>query len=244
MEVKLIDTMPTENLEAAIVQSARVSYGEGTKTVLEDTGLIRYLMRHWHTTPFEMVEFKFLIKCPIFIARQHMRHRTASVNEYSARYSVVKDEFWIPEYFRTQSKLNKQSSVEPFQNPELLDLYTTTCHKSFETYNTMLENGVAREIARSVLPQSTYTEFYWKINLHNLLHYLRLRLAPEAQEEIREIAQLIYDHVKRLVPNVSQAFEDFRLNSVTMTGPEIRGDKLSKGEQREYDEKKKNIGST
>jgi thymidylate synthase (FAD) len=108
----------------------------------------------------------------------------------------------------------------------------------------MLENGVAREIARAVLPQSTYTEFYWKINLHNLLHYLRLRLAPEAQEEIREIAQLMYAHVKRLVPNVAQAFEDFRLNSVTMTGPEIRGDKLSKGEQREYDEKKKNMGST
>jgi thymidylate synthase (FAD) len=244
MDVKLVDTMPTENLEAAIVQSARVSYGEGTKTVLEDTGLIRYLMRHWHTTPFEMVEFKFLIKCPIFIARQHMRHRTASVNEYSARYSVVKDEFWIPDDFRTQSKLNKQSSAEPFQNPQLMDLYTTTCRKSFDVYTTMLENGVAREIARAVLPQSTYTEFYWKINLHNLLHYLRLRLAPEAQEEIREIAQLMYAHVKRLVPNVAQAFEDFRLNSVTMTGPEIRGDKLSKGEQREYDEKKKNMGST
>lgn len=244
MDVKLIDTMPTENLEAAIVQSARVSYGEGTKTVLEDTGLIRYLMRHWHTTPFEMVEFKFLIKCPIFIARQHMRHRTASVNEYSARYSVVKDEFWIPDDFRTQSKLNKQSSAEPFQNRQLMDLYTTTCRKSFDVYTTMLENGVAREIARAVLPQSTYTEFYWKINLHNLLHYLRLRLAPEAQEEIREIAQLMYAHVKRLVPNVAQAFEDFRLNSVTMTGPEIRGDKLSKGEQREYDEKKKNMGST
>ena len=238
MEVILVETMPSVNLENAIVQSARVSYGEGTKTVSEDTGLIRYLMRHWHTTPFEMVEFKFLIKCPIFIARQHMRHRTASINEYSARYSVVKDEFWIPSEFRKQSKINKQGSEEPFLNHELLDEYIETCKNSFAMYQKMLDSGVSREIARSVLPQSTYTEFYWKINLHNLLHYLKLRMAPDAQQEIRELAMMIYSHVKRLVPNVAIAFEDFRLKSVVFTGPELSGNTLSKGEQREYDCKK------
>lgn len=238
MEVHLVDTMPSENLESAIVQSARVSYGEGTKTVNEDIGLIRYLMRHWHTTPFEMVEFKFLIKCPIFIARQHMRHRTASINEYSARYSIVKDEFWIPNEFRTQSTVNKQGSEEPFYNEELKQEYIDTCKKSFELYKKMLDSGVSREISRAVLPQSTFTEFYWKINLHNLLHYLRLRLDEHAQEEIRELANMIYSHVKRLMPNVAQAFEDFRVNSVTFTGPEIRGDVLSKGEKREYEQKK------
>lgn len=237
MEVELIDTMPRENLEHAIVQSARVSYGEGTKTPSEDTGLIRYLMRHWHTTPFEMVEFKFRIKCPIFVARQHMRHRTASVNEYSARYSIVKDEYWVPDEFRKQAKVNKQGSDEPFYDETLLNLYKETCDCSIKTYNKLLEGGVAREIARTVLPQSMFTEFYWKINLHNLLHYLRLRLDDHAQKEIREIAKLIYEHVKRLVPNVAQAFEDFRVNSIVLTGPEIRGEKLSKGEQREYEQK-------
>jgi thymidylate synthase (FAD) len=238
MEVTLVDTMPSNNLEDAIVQSARISYGNGTKTINEDIGLIRYLMRHWHTTPFEMVEFKFIIKCPIFVARQHMRHRTASINEYSARYSIVKEEFWIPVHFRTQGNVNKQGSGEIFDNKVLLDDYLDACQHSVSTYKKLLACGVSREIARAVLPQSTFTEFYWKINLHNLLHYLRLRLAPEAQEEIREIAELIYAHVRHLVPNVAQAFEDFRIKSITFTGPEIAGDVLSSGENREYENKK------
>lgn len=243
MEVHLVDTMPSENLESAIVQSARVSYGEGTKTVNEDIGLIRYLMRHWHTTPFEMVEFKFLIKCPIFVARQHMRHRTASINEYSARYSIVKDEFWIPDEFRTQSTVNKQGSDEPFYNEDLKKEYIETCERAFQLYKKMIDSGVSRELSRTVLPQSTYTEFYWKINLHNLLHYLRLRLDEHAQQEIRELANKIYDHVKRLLPNVAQAFEDFRRNSITLSGPEIQGVQLSKGEQREFNDKKKKLSS-
>lgn len=237
MEVTLVDIMGDES---SIVKAARVSYGDGTKTVLEDKGLIRYLMRHWHTTPFEMVEFKFIIKCPIFVARQILRHRTASVNEYSARYSVVHDEFWTPEIFRAQGTTNHQGSGESFYDPILKEQYTETCRASFRTYKDMLEAGVSRELARCVLPQSTFTEFYWKIDLHNLLHFLRLRLDEHAQEEIREVAEKIWYHVHSHLPNVAQAFRDFRLDSVTFTGPEIRGDPLSKGEFREFQEKKLN----
>lgn len=234
MEVVLVDVMGTES---SIVQAARVSYGEGTKTVSEDTALIRYLMRHWHTTPFEMVEFKFRIKCPIFVARQLMRHRTASINEYSARYSVVKNEFWVPSMFRGQSKTNTQGSDGFFYNDELKTEYVNACENSFRVYQSMLDAGVSREIARAVLPQSTFTEFYWKINLHNLLHFLRLRMDSHAQPEIQEVAVLIWNHVLEKFPNVAQAFIDYRLESLTFSGPEIRGAELSKGEKREYDSK-------
>lgn len=245
MEVRLVDMMPLSNVDAAIVQSARVSYGNGTKTPSEDRALIRYLMRHWHTTPFEMVEFKFHIKCPIFVARQHLRHRTASVNEYSARYSIVPDEYWVPKQFRTQSMVNKQGSEGVISNDEkhfeLYSKYIESCEKSVATYKHLLESGVSREQARCVLPQCMYTEFYWKINLHNLLHYLRLRLDSHAQEEIRELAQKIWEILKDKCPVVAEAFEDYRINAVTFTGPEIRGDTLSKGEQLEYQSKKKII---
>lgn len=243
MEVQLIDMMPSENVDSAIVQAARVSYGDGTKTPSEDKALVRYLMRHWHTTPFEMVEFKFRIKCPIFVARQHMRHRTASINEYSARYSIVSSDYWIPKEFRKQSSVNKQSSegiiTDSQEHMYLYSQYVSACERSFRVYEEMLERGVSRELARCVLPQCAYTEFYWKINLHNLMHYLRLRLEPGAQAEIRELAQKIFAIVKEKCPIVAEAFEDFRMNTVTFTGPEIRGDTLSKGEQREYDSKKK-----
>lgn len=236
MEAILIDQMGDDS---AIVQAARVSYGQGTKTPSEDTALIRYLMRHWHTTPFEMVEFKFRIKCPIFVARQHFRHRTASINELSARYSVMKNEFWIPREFRGQSSINKQGSEGVLDDTEmtLYSKYVESCEHSFKAYEDLITAGVSREIARCVLPMSTMTEFYWKIDLHNLLHYLRLRLDVTAQQEIRELAQMIFGILKSKLPVVAQAFEDFRLNTVTFTGPEISGTHLSSGEKREYTEK-------
>lgn len=238
MEVKLIDVMGEES---SIVQAARVSYGDGTKSVSEDTALIRYLMRHWHTTPFEMVEFKFRIKCPIFIARQLMRHRTASINEYSARYSIVRPEFWIPDSFRFQSHTNTQGSIGSFENEALKQEYVDACTNSFKVYEKMLQSGVSREIARAVLPQSTFTEFYWKIDLHNLLHFLKLRMDDHAQQEIREISHMIWKHVLERFPNVAKAFVDFRVDAVTLTGPEIRREQLTKGEQREWHEKMKKI---
>lgn len=234
MDVVLIDVMGTES---SIVQAARVSYGDGTKSTSEDKGLIRYLMRHWHTTPFEMVEFKFRIKCPIFVARQLMRHRTASVNEYSARYSLVKNEFWIPKVFRGQSSTNPQASNGVFENDVLKKEYIDACEQAFVVYQKMIDAGVSREISRAVLPQSTYTEFYWKIDLHNLLHFLRLRMDSHAQPEIQEIAVLIWNFVKERFPVVAQAFIDYRVDAVTFSGPEIRGEHLTKGELREFYDK-------
>ena len=161
--VRLVDTMPREDLDHAIVQAARVSYGEGTKSVRSDRGLIRYLLRHAHTTPFEMVDFKFHIKMPIFLARQHMRHRTASINEISGRYSQLPEEFHIPAEFRGQSKVNHQGSEGVLDSPEsmvLLRDQKASCEQAFEVYQRLLDHGVARETAREHLPLSTYTEFY------------------------------------------------------------------------------------
>lgn len=242
--VRLVDSMPSSNLDAAVVQAARVSYAGGTTTTRSDKGLIRYLMRHWHNTPFEMVEFKFHIKMPIFIARQHMRHRTASVNELSGRYSEMPEEFFTPETYRLQSSTNKQSSegsLELEQRPEEI------CHDAFKMYRDMLESGCSRELARCHLPLSTFTEFYWKINLHNLMHYLRLRMEPGAQEEIRVYANEIFEIVRQLAPLTMEAFVDFRVNSLTLSGPEVEafknGTKLaSPGEQREFENKMKLLG--
>ena len=176
--VKLVDTMPRENIDSAIVQAARVSYsGTGTKTTRSDEGLIRYLMRHYHNTPFEMVEFKFYIKMPIFVARQHFRHRTASINELSARYSEVPTDFFIPEQYREQSNINKQCSGGPIELDTIPQKESSK--EAFRVYRELLDSGCSRELARCHLPQSTYTEFFWKINLHNLMHYLRLRMAPD-----------------------------------------------------------------
>lgn len=236
MEVELIDCMGTD---VSIVQAARVSYGAGTKTPSNDTALIRYLLRHKHTTPFEMVEFKFRIKCPIFVARQHMRHRTASINEISARYSVIEDEFYTPVPFRTQSTDNKQGSAGSMDeevNKEITERYTYLCREAFEVYNLMLEKGVSRELARCVLPQSTMTHFYWKINLHNLFHYLRLRMDGHAQLEIQELARMIFEHVKQKVPIAAQAFQDYCVETVTFSKSDIDG--AIKEGSREYMELK------
>ena len=245
--VRLVDHMPTSDLDAAIVQAARVSYGGGTRTARGDRGLIRYLLRHWHTTPFEMVEFKFHIKCPIYIARQWLRHRTASVNELSARYSVVPTDFYEPDILRGQSEINKQCSLGNLDISEEIKLKIgENLNDSFDLYNTLLENGVCREQARGVLPQSTYTEFYWKMNLHNLMHFLHLRMDEHAQYEIREYASAIYELIKPLVPVTMEAFNDFRINTITFTGPEIdalnTGNPIeSPGEKREFEEKLKKL---
>jgi len=257
--VKLVDTMPQHDLDEAIVQAARVSYSGGTSVTRSPEGLIRYLMRHWHNTPFEMVEFKFHIKMPIFIARQHLRHRTASVNELSARYSVVPDEFYQPDVYRAQSQLNKQSS-EGMANldAQLVSHPYDCCKAAFTVYENLLEAGCCREQARCHLPQSTYTEFYWKINLHNLLHYLELRMEAGAQQEIRDYATAIYDLVKDKVPLVMEAFMDFRVNAMRLTGPEVEilkqfGEQQlssdtkyikSPGEDREFKEKLKKLKFT
>ena len=244
--VRLVDSMPAINLDAAIVQAARVSYAGGTTSSRSDRGLIRYLMRHWHTTPFEMVEFKFHIKMPIFIARQHMRHRTASVNELSGRYSEMPEEFFSPETYRVQSKTNKQSSEGTLEltlerNPDEVS------RDAFRVYRDLLDSGCCRELARCHLPLSTFTEFYWKIDLHNLMHYLRLRMEAGAQEEIRVYANEIFNIVRDLAPLTMEAFVDFRLNAITLSGPEIEafrnGTKLdSPGEQREFENKMKLLG--
>ncbi len=214
--VRLIDYMGGDE---SIVQSARVSYGKGTKTVNEDRGLIRYLMRHMHTTPFEMVELKFHVKLPIFVARQWIRHRTANVNEYSGRYSVMKDEFYVPEHqaIHFQSLRNKQGRREEDVPPELrqkvLAILTSSQEKLYDEYEQMLESDIARELARINLPLSLYTEWYWKIDLHNLFHFLRLRIDPHAQYEIRVYGEAMAEITKRVAPMAWEAFEDYMLKS-------------------------------
>jgi len=217
--VVLVDYMGND---AAIVQAARVSYGQGTKSVRDDRGLIRYLMRHRHTTPFEMVEYKFLVRLPIFVARQFIRHRTASVNEYSARYSVVPDEYEVPppEEVRHQSTRNRQGregalpaeTVERFRSD--LDAVSKS---AYEAYTRALEAGVARETARLVLPLAYYTEWYWKCDLHNLLHFLSLRLDPHAQEEIRLYAAEMAKLARIVCPIAFEAFEEFQVEGLTLS---------------------------
>lgn len=214
--VRLIDVMGDDN---SIVQAARVSYGAGTKRLSEDRGLIRYLLRHQHTTPFEMVEFKFHIKLPIFIARQWIRHRTANVNEYSGRYSEMKDEFYVPslENIRPQSTMNKQGRSDetfPTEQAEAIALkFAASQDQMYAEYRELLEMGVAREIARINLPVSNYTEWYWKIDLHNLFHFLKLRIDAHAQYEIRVYGEAIANIVKEIVPVAWEAFEDYVLHS-------------------------------
>jgi thymidylate synthase (FAD) len=223
--VRLIDVMGDD---AAIVQAARVSYGSGTKKVLEDRGLIRYLLRHAHTTPFEMVEFKFHVKLPIFVARQWIRHRTANVNEYSGRYSEMKDEFYTPNPndIRPQSVLNKQGRSEETLPDGMADqaanAFKSGQDDAYAQYQEFLEQGIAREIARINLPVSNYTEWYWKIDLHNLFHFLRLRIDSHAQYEIRVFAEAIAELVKPFVPHAWEAFEDYVLNAHRMTAPELK----------------------
>ena len=201
-------------LDAQIVRAARVSYGPGTKTLREDKKLIRYLLKHEHWSPFEMVEFKFHVKAPLFVARQWFRHRTASVNEVSGRYSVLEDEFYVPQYWRLQDAKNKQGSygnlkeVDPLANEYAMGAYTEALEYAYRAYEALLSAGVAREMARMVLPLSTYTQFYWKQDLRNLLHFIKLRLSPDAQWEIRQYARAILEIIRPLVPVTVSAWED------------------------------------
>jgi len=198
----------------AIVQAARVSYGDGTKTVNEDRGLIRYLMRHAHTTPFEMVEWKFHCKMPIFVARQWIRHRTANVNEVSGRYSVLKDEFYVPELedIRVQSKTNKQGGDQPISEMDAKNFIAYLNEidlKAYQLYQEYLEMGVSREQARMVLPVNLYTEWYWKIDLHNLFHFLALRCDSHAQKEIRVFGDAMLSLIRPIVPFAVEAWDDY-----------------------------------
>jgi thymidylate synthase (FAD) len=214
--------------DAAIVQAARVSYGKGTKTLNEDRGLIRYLLRHKHTTPFEMVEFKFHIKVPIFIARQWIRHRTANVNEYSGRYSEMKDEFYLPdlEQIRPQSTMNKQGrGDEMLEENVAADIRKTLLNsqvKLFDEYKDVLDKGLSRELARINLPLSNYTEWYWKIDLHNLFHFLRLRMDSHAQYEIQEYGKVMGQIVKQVVPYAWEAYEDYILEAENFSKSELK----------------------
>lgn len=222
--VRLVDVMGDDS---SIVQAARVSYGKETKNVRQDKGLIHYLMKHQHMSPFEMVEFKFHCRMPIFVARQWIRHRTANVNEISGRYSVMEDAFWnpAPEDLRRQAKINRQGSIEDAvpepANSEILKQYNEDIETIFAHYNDYIQKGVAREVARATLPLSTYTEWYWKIDLHNLLHFLELRMEAHAQKEIRVYAFAIAEFVKKYCPIAWEAFTEQRLNSAKFSQAEL-----------------------
>jgi len=223
--VRVVDYLGSDE---SIVQAARVSYGKGTKKLREDEALIRYLLRHQHTTPFEMCEIKLHLRVPMDCWRQWIRHRTANVNEYSTRYSIAIDaaETTNPNEWRKQAITNRQGS-EGFIDPEAGEVFTREedeLHKlTRKIYNKRIEAGVAREQARKDLPLSTYTEAYWKIDLHNLLHFLALRMEMNAQQEIRKYAEVICNEVvKRWVPVTWQAFWDYIMHSVTFSGLEIK----------------------
>jgi thymidylate synthase (FAD) len=246
--VRVVDYMGNDS---SIVQAARVSYGKGTKKVNEDRGLINYLMRHRHTTPFEMCDIKFHIKLPIFIARQWIRHRTASVNEYSARYSVLEDEFYIPapENIAAQSKKNHQGRDEgrrltDIEQNRILEILKSDSRNGYDHYLEMMnedkngniidesKDGVARELARMNLSLNCYTEWYWKINLHNLFHFLALRADSHAQYEIREYANIMLNMVQKWVPHAYSAFEKYRMGGKEFSRDEIAIiKKLIKGNQ-------------
>ncbi|RBI86626.1 FAD-dependent thymidylate synthase [Rhodosalinus halophilus] len=221
--VRVIDYMGDD---AAIVQAARVSYGAGTRHVSNDEGLIRYLMRHWHSTPFEMCEVKLHVKLPVFVARQWIRHRTANVNEYSARYSILDREFYIPEpsALAAQSTVNNQGRGEvlgPEEAARVLEILKGDAARCYDHYEAMIsdegQQGLARELARMNLPANVYTQWYWKTDLHNLFHFLRLRADAHAQYEIRVYAEEIGRLVADWVPLAWQAFLDYRVGGATLS---------------------------
>jgi thymidylate synthase (FAD) len=192
-----------QTLDAQIARAARTSYASGTKSVSDDDRLIDRLMRDEHTSPFEQVEFKFLVRMPIFVARQWIRHRTANVNEESGRYSVLKDEMFVPETLRFQSTMNKQGSDRDYPEPEngqFLQMIREQHGETYMAYKTLVDHDVTRELARTVLPVATYTTMVWKIDLHNLLRFLKLRLDPHAQQEIRDYAEAVLQLIEPLVP--------------------------------------------
>ena len=214
--VRLVDSMGGDE---AIVQAARVSYGKGTTKLSQDRGLIRYLMRHRHTTPFEMVEFKFHCKMPIFVARQWVRHRTANINEYSLRYSEARDEFYYPdpEHIQFQSALNKQGrmgDVPGDLKKKVQDYFKEISNRSFEIYSELNTAGVSRELARAILPVNLYTEWYWKNDLHNLLHFVGLRSDSHAQYEIRVFSDAMAESVKAVAPFAWEAYQDYAVSGL------------------------------
>jgi thymidylate synthase (FAD) len=261
--VRVIDYMGNDS---AVVQAARVSYGKGTKKVNADKGLINYLIAHRHTTPLEMCEIKFHIKLPIFVARQWIRHRTASVNEYSARYSLMEDEFYIPktQHLCAQSKVNHQGRDEARElsaeeQKRVLEILKKDSTQSYQHYLEMInqndkgevandnKDGLARELARMNLPLNCYTQWYWKIDLHNLLHFLFLRADSHAQYEIRVYAEIMLDMVKKWVPHCYEAFMKHRKDGKDLSGPAlavikkmVNGQKVSQEDSglsaREWDE--------
>ena len=231
--VRVVDYMGDDG---AVVQAARVSYGRGTRKVSEDSGLIRYLMRHRHSTPFEMCEIKYHVKLPIFVARQWIRHRTANVNEYSARYSILDKEFYVPEHAQlaAQSSTNRQGRgdvLDGSEAEEVLHLLRRDAEQTYGTYAYLLNEeadgaprdparrGLARELARMNLTLNTYTQWYWKTDLHNLLGFLSLRADPHAQYEIRAYADAMMRSVEAWVPQTCQAFRDYRLGAETFSAP-------------------------
>ncbi|MBK93789.1 MAG: thymidylate synthase (FAD) [Rickettsiales bacterium] len=258
--IRVIDYMGDDS---SIVQAARVSYGKGTKKISQDKGLINYLLSHRHSTPFEMNEIKLHIKLPIFVARQWIRHRTANVNEYSARYSVLDNEFYIPEKknIKSQSKVNNQGRDSEVKNSDQIKkMLQANSKKNYEIYNLLLnedkhgnvitkeKEGVARELARMVLPLNTYTQWYWKIDLHNLMHFLSLRFDKHAQYEIRVYAELILKIMKKWVPYTYDAFVKYRLSGMSfskdgliylrklLNGAKKISTNVSQREKREIDE--------
>jgi len=229
--IRVVDYMGDDT---SIVQAARVSYGKGTKKVSTDSGLIKYLMRHWHSTPFEMCEIKYHIKLPIFIARQWIRHRTANVNEYSARYSILDKEFYLPdsEHLAAQSQINRQGRGDVLkgeQAKKVLDLLKNDAEQTYKNYEEMLnerydgtvinegKTGLARELARMNLTLNTYTQWYWKTDLLNLMNFLRLRADHHAQYEIRAYADAMLDTVKKWVPITYEAFMDYRVGGTEIS---------------------------
>jgi len=222
--VRLVDYMGGDD---RIVQTARVSYGEGTKTVRQDAGLIDYLLRHEHTSPFEHIIFELHCKMPLFVARQWIRHRTARLNEISGRYSVMKDEFYLPprEQISLQSIDNKQGRAEEAVPPELekkvLDLLKSDQSASFANYEELLNDGIARELARINLPLSMYTEWYWQMDLKNMLHFLKLRMDSHAQWEIQEYARAIAKIVQAVCPMAYESFERHVLRGAKFSSDEI-----------------------
>ncbi len=229
--IRVIDYMGDDG---AVVQAARVSYGRGTRRVSEDRGLIRYLLRHHHTTPFEMCEIKYHVKLPIFVARQWIRHRTANVNEYSARYSILDNEFYIPEphNLAAQAAANRQGRGEALKGPDarrVLELLREDAQRVYAHYQEMLNEdedgnpiepgreGLARELARMDLTLNVYTQWYWKIDLHNLLHFLALRADDHSQYEIRAYAEVMLETVKRWVPITYDAFCQYQLGGFNLS---------------------------
>ena len=237
--IRVIDYMGNDN---SIVQAARVSYGKGTKKVSTDSGLIKYLMRHWHSTPFEMCEIKYHVKLPIFIARQWIRHRTANVNEYSARYSILDKEFYLPnlDNLAAQSNSNRQGRGDTLsgdQAKKVLNLLKGDAERTYENYEQMLnerydgsiidkkKTGLARELARMNLTLNTYTQWYWKTDLLNLMNFLRLRADHHAQYEIRAYADVMLETLKRWVPITFESFMDYRVGGTEISS---KGKKILK----------------